>query len=388
MNKRILFVDDDENVLNGYKRFYKRMFDIVTTDSPKDAIQIVKNSKEDFAVIVSDMNMPDMNGIELLTEIKVLAPDTIRVMLTGNAELNVAIKAVYQGNIFRFLTKPCEQENFIQTINDAIELHRLIKSEEELLEKTLHESVKVLTDLLGIVNPKVFSRTNRLISITEALLNKYYFPDNWQLKIATMLSQIGCITLPEEIVERVYYNDKVAYEEQEMYEMHPEIAYNLLKNIPRMDKIAMMIKNQNKKYSEYKKEDENSPGHYVHLGSQVLKIILDYEKLVFNGVSHKFAVVVMLKKFGAYNTEVLELMRNIKFIDDGIKKVHKKLNIKELQVGMILDSDVMSKNGNLLVPRNLEINYHILQRLKNFSQGIGVVEPLDVILRVRKVKDK
>ncbi|MBN2282064.1 MAG: response regulator [Candidatus Marinimicrobia bacterium] len=386
MNKRVLFVDDDENVLNGYKRFYKRMYDIVTTAKPADAIRIVKNTGEDFAVVVSDMNMPEINGIELLTEVKKLAPDTVRIMLTGNAELNLAIMAVNQGNIFRFLTKPCAQENFVKAIDDAIELHRLIKSEQELLEKTLYESVKVLTDLLGIVNPKVFFRINRLLTIVDAFLQNYYFPEKWQLRIATMLSLIGCITVPEEVVERVYSNDKVASEELEMYETHPEIAYNLLKKIPRMDKIATIIKNQNKLYSEYKEEDENSSGYYVHLGSQILKVLLDYEKLLDKGVSCRCAVAMMAKKIGHYNVSLLESMKNIKFLDNGLKKIHKQINISELQVGMILDADVMSKNGNLLAPRNLEINDHMLQRLKNFSKRIGVNEPFDVVLYERNEK--
>lgn len=384
MNKKILFVDDDTNVLNGYKRTYHRKFDIVTACGGEEGLREIKKAKEEFAVIVSDMKMPEMNGIEFLRAAKDASPDSVRIMLTGNADLTVAIDAVNEGNIFRFLTKPCKQENFVTTINEAQELHRLIKSEKELLEKTLHESVRVLTDILGIVNHKLFARVNRLLDIAEAILDKVYFPEAWQIRIAVMLSQIGCITLPEDVVEKVYYRDKVKDEDREMFEMHPEIGYNLIKKIPRLESVAIMIKNQNKKFSEYTTRDEDDPGYYTDLGSQILKIILDFERMLFNGISHKYAVVMLKKRFGEYNDEILTKMIDMKFENEGVKKIHKRLKINELQVGMVFAKNVMSKAGNLLVPKNLEVSYHIFQRLKNYAKGVGVVEPIDVIVYLKK----
>ncbi len=386
MNKKILFVDDDINVLNGYKRTYRRKFDIVIAEGGEKGLREISRSEDEFAVIVSDMKMPEMNGIEFLAEAKKLSPDSIRIMLTGNADLSVAIKAVNEGNIFRFLTKPCEKDLFIKTVKDALDLFRLIKSEQELLEKTLHGSVKVLSDILGIVNPKLFSRTNRLQTITKGLLKKIYFPDPWKIEIAVMLSQIGCITLPENVVEKVYHNDKVSSEEKEMYDMHPEMAYNLIKKIPRLDQIAIMIKNQHKKYSDYTLKSEDDAGYYTDLGSQIIKIILDFEQMLFNGISQKYAVVMMLKRFGEYNEEILEKLRDIKFPNEGQKRIHKKVKVNELQVGMVFYDHVYSKTGNLLAPKNLEVNYHIIQRLKNFRKGVGVKEPLDVIVFLRKKK--
>ncbi len=128
MNKRILFVDDDINVLNGYKRTYRKKYDITTAIGGEEGLRKIEQAREDFAVIVSDMIMPEMNGIEFLSGAKALAPDSIRIILTGNADLSAAIDVTDKGSIFRFLTKPCKQEVFVKTINEAIEAHRLIKA--------------------------------------------------------------------------------------------------------------------------------------------------------------------------------------------------------------------------------------------------------------------
>ena len=123
MNKKILFVDDDINVLNGFKRTYRKKYDVTIATSGEEGLRLIKEAKEEFAVIISDMKMPEMNGIEFLTEVKRLVPDSIRIMLTGNVDLSTAIHAVKEGNIYRFLTKPCKQEILISTIEAAVKLH-------------------------------------------------------------------------------------------------------------------------------------------------------------------------------------------------------------------------------------------------------------------------
>ena len=105
MAEKILLVDNENNILLGYRRSLNRDFLIETALGGKQALQLVAESGP-YAVVVSDMRMPGMDGIQLLTKIKAQSPDTIRVMLTGNAEMNTAIDAINEGSIFRFLNKP------------------------------------------------------------------------------------------------------------------------------------------------------------------------------------------------------------------------------------------------------------------------------------------
>ncbi len=143
MNNNVLFVDDDENILDAYKRQLRQQFHIDTAQGGEQGLKTV-NSRGPYAVIVSDLRMPGMDGIQFLSRVKEISPDSVRMMLTGYGDLQTAIEAVNESNIFRFLTKPCKKDVLTTAIDAGIEQYRLIGSEKELLEKTLKlaESLK------------------------------------------------------------------------------------------------------------------------------------------------------------------------------------------------------------------------------------------------------
>lgn len=134
MKERILFVDDDLNLLNAFKRTLHNQYDIRVADNGMKGLKIIR-SESPFALVISDFRMPGMDGIKFLAKVRELEPDTVRVMLTGYADLDSAIEVVNKGRIFRFLTKPCPIEQLSGTIEDAIKQYRLIHAEKELLEK-------------------------------------------------------------------------------------------------------------------------------------------------------------------------------------------------------------------------------------------------------------
>jgi len=146
MNKRILFVDDEVNVLYAYKRNLRRYFDVTTASNALEAIDIIKQ-EEPFASVISDFRMPDMDGIELFHKVKEISPDTVRIMLTGFADLQIVIDAINEGNIFRFLTKPIQSDKLISSLNDALELHRIVTAEKELNRKLAEAYTTIKQDI-------------------------------------------------------------------------------------------------------------------------------------------------------------------------------------------------------------------------------------------------
>ena len=118
MDEKILFVDDEENILHAYKLALRKKYKVTTATSGQEALEVIER-RGPFAVIVSDMKMPGMDGIELLKRTSEIAPDSVRVMLTGYAELQTAVEAVNSGNIFRFLTKPCPAEDIAGTLDSC-----------------------------------------------------------------------------------------------------------------------------------------------------------------------------------------------------------------------------------------------------------------------------
>ena len=130
-NQRILFVDDEENILNGLRRSLRKHFDVQIAVGPEAGLRVLEENGP-FAVVVSDYVMPGMNGVSFLKEAKVIAPNSVRMMLTGYADMNNAIRAINEGSIFRFLTKPCETEVMVKALTDGLEQYRLVMLEKEL----------------------------------------------------------------------------------------------------------------------------------------------------------------------------------------------------------------------------------------------------------------
>ncbi|HKF01219.1 MAG TPA: response regulator [Candidatus Sulfotelmatobacter sp.] len=157
MPELILLVDDDRQILDGYRRSLRGEFLMDTVLSGQEALNLIE-SKGPYAVVISDMRMPGMDGIEFLRRVKSTAPDTVRIMLTGNADTETAIEAINEGSIFRFLIKPCSKEIIARTITAALVQHRLITAEKQLLEQTLSGCLQVLSEVLSLVNPAAFSR--------------------------------------------------------------------------------------------------------------------------------------------------------------------------------------------------------------------------------------
>ena len=119
MTEKVLFVDDDPNLLASCERNFRRLFRVETAEGGDAALQKIAE-RGPFAVVISDRQMPRMDGIQFLSLVRERAPDTVRIMLTGNADLEGAIKVVNEGNIFRFLTKPCALEILGKAVEEAV----------------------------------------------------------------------------------------------------------------------------------------------------------------------------------------------------------------------------------------------------------------------------
>src|SRR6201997_3840684 len=224
MPEQILLVDDDRDILDGYRRTLRGEFLIDVAQSGQEALGLI-DTKGPYAVVISDIRLPGMDGIELLRRVKSAAPETVRVMLTGNAETETAIEAINEGNIFRFLIKPCSKEMMAKTITAALMQYRLIVAEKQLLEQTLSGCLQVLSEVLSLVNPAAFSRADRARRYIHHVVTAMRLGNPWQYEAAAMLSQLGCVTLAPEIVEAVYRGETLSPDEQTQYEAHPSVAY-------------------------------------------------------------------------------------------------------------------------------------------------------------------
>lgn len=372
MTEKILFVDDEPHVLQSIQRQFRKRFTLETASGGEEALQILKNNGP-FAIIVSDMRMPGMNGVELLSRVKDLYPDTVRMMLTGNADQETAIEAVNTGHIFRFLTKPCRPALFITSLALAQRQYRLLTAEKELLQKTLNGSVNVLAELLSLANPIAFSSGGRFKSYVMQIAGKLKLPNLWQYEMSALMSQIGCVTLPAEVLEKVYAGHELEADERSMYEKHPSVGARFLEKIPRLENVTRMIALQQMRFDEY---DENIAGEELEeviLGAQILKTVTDFDLHLFRGKNITEALQRMREENGAYNPHLLEALACIK--TEKSKRLL-ALKVADITIGMVAAEDITASNGCLIVPKGQAITWSIKQGLHNFAKKVGVVEPV------------
>ncbi|MGK9368438.1 HD domain-containing phosphohydrolase [Melioribacter sp. Ez-97] len=358
MRTRVLLVDDDAIALAGYKRNLRQDFDIYTAENAGAALRLIENS-EPFAVVVSDFKMPGMDGITFLKKLAEIHPDTARIILTGYAELKVAVDAVNEGSVFRFLTKPCNSEQLLNAIKAGARQYELINSEKELLEKTLKGSINILIDILSHLNPQVFKRANKLRDIAHNVASVLKSEEMWEIEMAAILMQIGLVAIPDEIVAKKYNGESLSQQEEELYKSYIEVSGNLLKNIPRLEKVAEIIS-----------------GGGNTTASQILSAVSDYDALVNEGREPADALELM-KKNGGYNEDILAaLYAEVVGIYDGL--VIKDIKLNDLEIGMVLADDIRDSYNKVLIGKGCEISQVSLIKLKNYARFNKIIEPIKI----------
>jgi CheY-like chemotaxis protein len=380
IKEKILLVDDEPNVLAGYKRGLREHFPVEVAESGAKALERIEGG-EVFAVIVSDMRMPGMDGITLLKNMRKAVPDTVRIMLTGNADQQTAMDAVNQGSIFRFLTKPCSNEDLVAAIAVSVRQHRLITAEKELLEKTLKGSIHVLTEILSLIDPESFRHSEVVRQHIADLAPTLGLENIWELEVAAMLAPIGVLTLPHELRTKMNAGKTLTTEEQSVFDEVPSISSRLLQNIPRLENVAALARfGGGRKWeakSEFAPEDADIPN-----GGHTLRILFDLVEMESAGHLRDHAFAAMARRPERYNLDCLERAR-IALLGDGkgssATTSSIEVKVKDMLVGDVLLKDVKTLDGRKLLSAGTRLSEPFLERLYNYRRLVGVREPISVV---------
>lgn len=380
MNRRLLWVDDDPQMLSTIAKCLRGQFDLYTALNVDDALFLI-DSSEPFAVVVSDYEMPGADGVELLSSLKVTQPDTVRMMLTGESDQDIAVKAVNNGSVFRFLSKPIYPDEVLAAVESACRQYKLITAERELLEKTFLGSIQVMADLLALTNPTVSKEVSTVQKTTLKIAKSLGLTDLWKIEAAVILSQIGYVTLPAHTLKKVFRGHSLTENERQMVADQPNITKTLLSRIPRLEDVAEIVGLQQSD-SDLSLCTKEEP---IKLAASILQVVSDFRGHQYRGASSQEAVEALRKASRHYHPEVLKALSEI---EDDVQELEGSLvKIADLKAGMVIDEDVETNEGVLLLPRGFRASDPIRQHLLNYCRqnklkdSVWVLSPKVAVLQ-------
>lgn len=377
MTEKILCVDDDPEVLAAFQRAFRKRFHI-DTEGAADRALLALEQQGPYAVVVADLGMPGMNGLQFLAEVKKTAPQSIRIMLTGAGDQANAVEAINQGQVFRFLTKPCPPELLAEVLALALAEYRSAIAERDLLQKTLSSSVKLLTDLLALTKPQAFARSQRALGLVKRIFAALKPEGESQIELAAMLSHLGCVTLSDEILIKVATGLALSAKEAAIFERHPQIGHDLLARIPRLEAIASIVAYQEKRYDGSGPPDDTIRGEEIPLEARVLKVVLDFDSLVAGGRSYVPTFQELRRREGWYDPAVLWVLLDV-LREDGFYVVH-RVKLRELTSEMLLGDDIRSESGEVVLTRGQELAPAVRIRLKSLAERLRLADEFPVLL--------
>lgn len=363
MNQRVLLVDDEANLLQSLKRLLRGRYDLTLAVGGQTAIDQIRH-EDPFAVIVCDMQMPDVSGLDVLSAACEHSSDSSRIMLTGNVDQQTTVDAINSGAVFRFLNKPCPTEKLCVAIEDGIRQFQLLNTEKELLSETVRGAVSLVSNVMALTNPTLADRGVETGHLARRMAEHLGWEDPWQYEVAAMLANVGCIGSPKPPARNDSHDDS---------QSRALNSSQLVSQIPRLETVAEIIRCQ------FENSLPNDTSNVIRRGSHLLRTLSG-----FNRLRDDQSVAVALDKLdedSIYDSSIIAALRSI--LVDGMSI--KSLSISNLRIGMVLEDDLCTNNDILLLRKGTELNSHLLNRISIVDKASGIKEP--IVVRVETVRD-
>ena len=377
---KVLLVDDEEKILAAARRSLGSTFEIRIAVGPDAGLAILQTEKE-FAVIVTDMSMPGMTGIEFLKRAAKIVPDTVNIMLTGNADIDVATDAFNEGSLFRYFQKPLPGDILAKGIRAALRQHQLVVAEKQLLTQTLSGTIKLLTNVLETMDPAAFARSSKMRGWLRELRGEVRFQKTWTIEMAARLAPIGAFMLPPTLLAKAQAGTPLDEDEKQEFEKVPLAAAELLRKIPRMEDVTAIITHMQTPYHELR-NDPISEIKTVYDGARLLHILGALADRVMEGERLDAALTDFMADGREFDAQLVEIITpalleaDARNYESDNPNIH-KLTLAELVPGDILRANMIKRvSGELILPEGNELNDVILNRIRNAENAGAVLEPI------------
>jgi response regulator RpfG family c-di-GMP phosphodiesterase len=412
-NATVLFVDDEANILSSLKRLFRPCgYRIFTAESGAQALEIMQHESVD--IVVSDMRMPVMNGAQFLEQVNARWPDTIRILLTGHAEIGATIDAINKGHIYRYISKPWEDNDIVLSIKQALHQKQLElenrgleeltrKQNEELkdLNANLEQKVKARTEELRqamgflemaheklkqgfITSIRVFSNliemregamaghSRRVAELSRAIAQKMKVneTDTQDIFLASLLHDVGKIGFPDYLLEKPFSN--LTGEERLEVMKHPAKGQTALMALEQLNGAAKLIRSHHERYDGLGYPDKLH-GLEIPLGARILALANEYDAaqigmLLSKRLKQSDAVLYIQEGRGKrYDPAVVDAFMAV--MQSTVQAVRElALHSDQIRPGMMLSRDLMSRHGELLLSKDHLLDASLIEQIKSFKQ--------------------
>ncbi len=332
-------------------------------------------------VVITDQFMRGMDGLELLRLLRERHPDVVRVLLTGHADLELALSSVNEGQVFQIALKGWDRDRLVRTAEAALRHAELLRTEREVIQKTLAGAVSALGEALALANPVALGHTLRVARKVDALAERLSAPRPWEISMATQLSQLGTVHIPAGVLERALLERELKDWEVELYAGAPQRAVDILKDLPRLDGVRQIIRWQ---HARFDGRTRGAPkGDAIPLGARILHVAVAADRLEMQGNSPEAAFSTMMQRRGIYDPEILEVLRNVleeARVPQGF--VRKTVRMTKLVKGMVFAEDVYTEKGLLLTSKGTSASAGLIERIRGFALAHGIQEEVEMYVPV------
>jgi len=415
----LLFVDDESNILSSLKRLFRPLgYRIITAQSGAEGLTTLEAQQVDL--IISDMRMPGMDGATFLAQAAQQWPATVRILLTGYSDLTSTIAAVNKGRIYRYISKPWEENDIVLTVKRALEQKHL-EEERRRLEILTKKQNEELRELNATLESKVAARTGELqqtvsfLELAHKSLDQSYrttvevfsnliemresrgqgrarviaqqvaqlaellgldTAESQNLHYAALLRNIGKINLSDHLLAKPF--STMNETERKTFIQHPIVGEGLLMALEPLQEAASLIHYQHEHYDGTGYPD-GIKGDAIPVGARILKVVGDY-----NDLQHGLLLTAHLDQSEArdylvkhrgtrYDPQMVDMFRKVigRLAEHKDKVSERCVKSNGLQIGMVLSRDLVLNDKVLLLSQGHSITEHIIERIHHLEESIN-----------------
>ncbi len=429
----ILFVDDEENVLRSLKRiFLDEPFEVVTAPSGADALELLRVQR--VAVIVSDQKMPGMAGSEFLAEARGIQPDAVRMILTGYADVNVAMDAINKGGAYRYITKPWNDQDLVLAVRDAAERYRLseenrrltaltIQQNEELQkwgselelyvqqqtidltnrnkelqllterqQKTFREMITAFLGIIELRDTLLFRHSRQVAALVGEMVKalKLERKTAEMVKVAAQLHDLGALRAPDMALLK---NPKdMSQDDVREFFQHPVRGQAIVTAVEEFRDVGLCIRHHHELYNGTGFPDRLA-GDAIPLGARIIAMADKCDWMMHRTAQDERAIDGMLGKIkgmlriqldpGLYEALAASVRSVYMKVESQEETIEAELPCDRLEEGMTVIRDIRSGTGLLLLSKGVVLTAKTIGVLQRYH----AVDPLKTgILVAMKVK--